>query len=57
MLVCDLIPPELPEPFVDLPRDILLNPSANPHPITDFLGDEVVISLDYYTLLKTVWFN
>lgn len=57
LLVCDLIPMELPDPFVDLPRDMLLNPNANPPLVTDFLDDDVIISLDYHTILKTVRFN
>jgi hypothetical protein len=57
LLVCDLIPMELPDPYVELPRDLLLNPNANPPLITDFLDNEVVIPLDYYTILKTVRFN
>ena len=57
LLVCDLKPLEIPEPFVDIPRDILLNPAANPPLITDFLDEGVAIPLDYYTLLKTVRFN
>jgi hypothetical protein len=57
LLVCDLIPMELPDPFVDFPRDLLLNPDANPPLITDYLDEEVVIPLDYYSILKTVRFN
>lgn len=57
LLVCDLIPFEIPDPFIDLPRDILLNPNSNPALITDFLNDEVVIPLEYYTLLKTIRLN
>jgi len=57
LLVCDLIPMELPDPFVELPRDMLLNQSANPPLITYFLDNEVVIPLDYYSILKTVRFN
>ncbi len=57
LLVCDLIPMELPDPFVDLPRDLLLNPNSNPPLITDFLDNEVVIPLNYYAILKTVRFN
>ncbi len=57
LLVCDLIPMEVPDPLVDLPRDMILNPNANPPLVTDFLDDDVLISLDYYTILKTVRFN
>ena len=57
LVVCDLIPFELPEPFIDLPREFLLNPDSNPALITDFLNDEVVIPLNYYTLLKTIRLN
>ncbi len=57
LIVCDLIPMEISDPFVELPRDLLLGPNANPPLITDFLDDEVVIPLDYYLTLKTVRFN
>lgn len=57
LLVCDFTPLELPEPFIDLPRDILLNPNSNPALITDFLNDEVVVPLNYYTLLKAIRLN
>jgi len=57
LLVTDLIPLELPDPFVDLPKDMLLNPQSNPPLITDFLNDNVVIPLDYYAVLKTIRLN
>lgn len=57
LIVCDLIPMELSEPFVDLPREILLNPSANPPLITDFLNDDVIIKLKYFQVLKTIRLN
>jgi hypothetical protein len=57
LLVCDLIPMEVPDPFVELPRDMLLSPNANPPLIGDFLDNEVTIPLDYHATLKTVRFN
>jgi hypothetical protein len=57
LLVTDLIPLELPEQFVDVPKGILLNPAANPPLITDFLNGDVVIPLDYHGVLKTIRLN
>lgn len=53
----DLVPLELPDQFIDLPKDILLNPIQNPPLITDFLNNDVVIPLDYYRVLKTIRLN
>jgi hypothetical protein len=57
LAVCDLSPIEIPEQFVDLPREILLNPSQNPPLITDFLNERLVIKLNMHTLLKTIRLN
>lgn len=57
LLVCDLIPLELADPFVDMPKSILLDPNSNPPLITDFLNNDMVIPLNYYTLLKTIRLN
>ncbi len=57
LLVCDLIPLEISEPFVDLPKSILLDPNSNPPLITDFLNKDVVISLNYFTQLKSIRLN
>ena len=57
MLVCDLVPLELPDPFVDLPRDVLLGSNSIPPMVSDFLNSEVVIPLRYHALLKTIRLN
>lgn len=57
LLVCDLIPLEIPDPFVNLPKSILLDPKSNPPLITDFLNKDVVIPLNYFSLLKTIRLN
>ncbi|GEM_PF-3414884 len=57
LLVCDLIPLEISDPFVELPRSIILDPNSNPPLITDFLNNNVVIPLDYFTILKTIRLN
>ncbi len=57
LAVCDLSPIEIPEQFVDLPREILLNPNQNPPLITDFLNDRVTIELSMHTVLKTIRLN
>jgi hypothetical protein len=57
LVVCDLTAAELPEPFVELPKDFLLNPTQNPPLATDFLNNDIVIPLEYYSLLRTVRLN
>ncbi len=57
MLVVDISPMELPDQFVDVPKAILLDPNSNPPLITDFVDDQVTISLDYYKVLKTIRLN
>ena len=57
LVVSDLVPMEIPEQFVDLPKDMLLLPNSNPPLITDFLNEEVMIPLDYFTLLRTIQFS
>ena len=57
MIVCDLIPLEIQDPFADLPREILLSPTANPPLITDYLNEQFMIPLDYRTLLRTARLN
>jgi hypothetical protein len=57
LVVSDLAPMEVPDPFVGTPKHILLDPNSNPPLITDFLNKEVVIPLKYYRVLKTVRFN
>jgi hypothetical protein len=55
--VCDLSPIEIPEQFVDLPKEILLNPNQNPPVITDFLDEKVTIGLSMHAVLKTIRLN
>jgi len=57
LLVCDLIPLEIPEPFIDMPKSILLDPKSNAPLITDFLNKKIVITLNYHSLLKTIRLN
>lgn len=57
LVVCDLVLLEVPDPFVDLPKSVLLDPNSSPPLITDFLDNNVVIPLEYYTLLKTIRLN
>jgi len=57
LLVVDMSPLEVPDPFVDFPRDILLNPALNPPLITDFLDERCMIRLKYHKVLRTVRFN
>src|SRR5437899_2558282 len=52
LAVCDLTAMELPNPFVDFPKEVLLG--ATPPLLVDFLNQDVVIPLEYYTQLKTL---
>jgi hypothetical protein len=55
--VCDLRQMELPDPIVDLPKQVLLDPQLNPPLISDFLNEDVVLELDYFRVLRTVRLN
>jgi hypothetical protein len=55
--VCDVQSMELPDTLVDLPKQLLLDPEANPPVMTDFLNEAVVIELDYFRVLRTVRLN
>lgn len=57
LAVVDALPSEIPDPFVELSHDMLVNPTMSPPLITDFLNPNVVIQLDYYQLLRTVRLN
>lgn len=57
LVVSDLVPLEFTDPFVDLPRPMLLDLNSNPPLITDFLNEDLVIPLNYFTLLKTIRLN
>ena len=57
LAVTELTPLELPDPFVDLPKEILLHPAANPPLITDFVSKELAIGLVYQPVLKTIRLN
>jgi hypothetical protein len=57
LVVSELVPLEFPDPFVDIPRQIILDPNSNPPLITDFLNADVVIPLKYFMLLKTIRLN
>ena len=57
LVVTDMQQMEFPDPFVELPKDMLLNSTNNPPLITDFLREDVVIPLEYFTLLKTIRLN
>ncbi len=57
LLVVDMSPLEVPDPFVDFPRDILMVPGLNPPLITDFLDENCTIRLKYHKVLRTLRFN
>ena len=57
LALCDLTPMELPDPFVDSPKAMLLDPNFNAPLITDFSNEQVVIKLNHYRQLRTVRFN
>jgi len=55
--VCDVLPMELPDPIVDIPKQAFLDPQFNAPVITDYLNQNVVLELDYFPVLKTVRLN
>ena len=57
MAICDLLPMEIPDPFIEIPKEMLLNLAMNPPLITDFLNGAVVIPLTYFHVLKTIRLN
>ncbi|MCI4372893.1 MAG: hypothetical protein L3K02_04550, partial [Thermoplasmata archaeon] len=57
LLVCDFQPLEFPDPFVETPRPMLLDPTSNAPTITDFANPSVAIELQYFQQLRTVRFN
>ena len=52
LAVCDLNSMEIQDPFVDMPKQIIFG--SNPPMLVDFLNQDVVIPLEYYTQLKTL---
>ena len=57
VVVTDMEPLEIPDPFVDLPKEVLLDPASNPPLIVDFTNGGLVIELSYYRVLKTIRLN
>jgi hypothetical protein len=55
--VCDLRPMELPDPLIDLPKQLLLDSQFNPPVVSDFLDPKIVLELGYFRVLRTVRFN
>jgi len=57
LIVTDIDPNELPDPFVNFNRDALANPQSNPPMLADFLNKDVVIPLEYYPVKNTMKIN
>ena len=57
LAICNFSGPELPDPFVNLPKGMLLEPGADPPLITDFMNQSIVMTIDYFRTLRTVRFN
>lgn len=55
--VCDLSPLELPDPFVETPKTMLLDPNFHPPMVSDFANPKLAIKLGVYRPLRTVRFN
>jgi hypothetical protein len=45
---------EIPDPIVDIPKPVLLDPQFNMPLVTDFLDEDAVLKLDYFRVLRTV---
>lgn len=57
VIVTDIDPNELPDPFVNFNREALVNPQSNPPMLADFLNKDVVIPLEYYPVKNTMKIN
>jgi hypothetical protein len=57
LIVTDIDPNELPDPFVNFNRDALVNPQSNPPMLSDFLNKDVVIPMGYYPVKNTMKIN
>ena len=56
-MITDFQPVEVPDPFVETPRQLLLDPGANAPTISDFANPSIAIELQYHRQLRTVRFN
>jgi len=57
LIVTDLAPQEMGDPFVNFSRESLLGPKSDPPLVTDFLKSEVTMSLGYFPSKSTVRLN
>lgn len=57
LAVCDLTPLEVPDPFVETPRGMLLDPNFSPPMVSDFADSQLAVKLSVYRPLRTVRFN
>ena len=57
LVVTDMSPQEIPDPFVNFNREFLVNPQSNPPLLMDFLNKHVTIPLDYFPCKNTIKVN
>jgi hypothetical protein len=57
LAVCEFSPLEIPDPFVELPRGLLLELNSNAPMIVDFTNPELALRIQFYRQLRTVRFN
>jgi hypothetical protein len=57
LLVCDFQPVEFPDLLVDMPRQLLLDPTFNAPTIADFANKSVTIELEFCRQLRAVRLN
>lgn len=57
LALCDMSPIEVPDPFVETPRGLLLDPGTVPPMISDFADSRRVMPLSVFRPLRTVRFN
>jgi hypothetical protein len=57
LILTDFTPLEVPDPFVETPKQLLLDPNVRPPMIRDFADANLTMRLKFFRMLKTVRFN
>jgi hypothetical protein len=57
LILTEFTPLEVPDPFVETPKQLLLDPNVRPPMIGDFADPNLTMRLKFFRMLKTVRFN
>lgn len=57
LILTDFAALEVPDPFVETPKQLLLDPNVRPPMIEDFADSGLTMQLKFFRMLKTVRFN